>query len=258
MSVATMPCVTNRAVLFTLMAKDWRTFRVPVIALVVLGLGAYGYGLVTIYSSYKDAPYVPATSWCMAVISSTFLATAISALIAAAFGGIAIAGERADRTATFVEILPVSRRQIVASKWLVTLMIFIATLALHLFIGLIAYVFYLRSIRFEYHAPTSIMPTQMDLFWFVPLLLTPFILCLFSVAWLLGSFIKSAAISACVSIATTIAGCLFATQFLFKQLPRWRNDLNYEEIFVPAGMALIFAIPCLILGTLIYLKRVEP
>jgi ABC-type transport system involved in multi-copper enzyme maturation permease subunit len=76
----------------------------------------------------------------------------VVALIAAAFGGLAIAGERADRTGDFLAMLPVSRLQIPLSKWLISL----ATLGVCLTLPLLVAFWFFRHGTPE-HAHTTAM-----------------------------------------------------------------------------------------------------
>ena len=106
--------VSNLHIMRALLAKDWRLFRVPTIALVLVAVGCYLLGgAAALHEHLENAGHD-------SLFAGTVFAAVFTALVASAFGGAAIAGERSDRTADFIALLPVTRRQIILSKWLVS------------------------------------------------------------------------------------------------------------------------------------------
>jgi hypothetical protein len=95
--------VLNWRIMPTLIAKDWRLYRVHLIALLVTSAGCYALGLMGAFYRLPD-PYGPRDSF----YAASIIAANLTALLAAAFGGMAIAGERSDRTADFLSLLPVN------------------------------------------------------------------------------------------------------------------------------------------------------
>jgi ABC-type transport system involved in multi-copper enzyme maturation permease subunit len=107
----------------------WREYRLN--RLILIAGGAFfvlPYAIVGLmvlvgwYRSYELAGHVHelASHLIGAWMTSTFAAQLVIALLA----GNALAGERTDRSAEFVAYLPLSRRRIVASKVLITLLAF--------------------------------------------------------------------------------------------------------------------------------------
>jgi ABC-type transport system involved in multi-copper enzyme maturation permease subunit len=109
------PAVSNWQIMRALIAKDWRFFRVPMIALLITGTGCYTVAAVAIFFLHPDPREYEL------LCHSSVLAINLTGLLASVLGGMAIAVERSERTADFVGLLPVSRSQIVLSKWLVSI-----------------------------------------------------------------------------------------------------------------------------------------
>jgi ABC-type transport system involved in multi-copper enzyme maturation permease subunit len=234
------PVVANVRIMRALIAKDWRLYRLPVIGLIVAGVGAYFLAIGA--ESFSGWTFTLARI----LEDASFIALLLTALLASAFGGIGLAGERNERTAEFTALLPVTRNQIVTSKILVAGAVL---LAFTLFYALLYFLFAnadddwtFRSVR-----ENAVQLLECE----IGCLLT-----LYGVAWLVSTFSTSAAISACVSIAVT-AGML-ASVSLRMHTRYDRGELGTEAAFYNelAITTSIVGLSCLIAGTIYYLRRV--
>jgi ABC-type transport system involved in multi-copper enzyme maturation permease subunit len=55
-------------------------------------------------------------------------------------------GERSDRTADFIGLLPVTRKQIILSKWLISIIVLAGCAAFHSVSAIVGTIYYLRRI----------------------------------------------------------------------------------------------------------------
>jgi hypothetical protein len=77
--------------------------------------------------------------------------------------------------------------------------------------------------------------------------------CLFGVAWLFGTFLNTAPISACISIA------IFVTAMLLAGLCMEKRELKDWQVQLIAGsVGFAIGLPSLIGGSIYYLKRIAP
>ncbi|MFT3785179.1 MAG: ABC transporter permease [Tepidisphaeraceae bacterium] len=180
-----------RSLMLTLIAKDLRVFRTPLIGLILLGVAAYAFfGVwITTLNSWRETR---TSDWFEALGAGAMMGLGLSALVASAFGGMSIAGERTDRTALFMAMLPVRRGQILFSKAVAGGMLILGVMLIHLAIAILAFLTASRVSGGSVAEMASFVrqiakPT---------LLAFPMAYCCFSVAWLAGTFIRSAAISA--------------------------------------------------------------
>ena len=223
--------------IIALIKKDWGLNRVPI----------YG-GLLLIASPYIVAGAFAPTAhepWRRQQICDSFMLAAVMAdiltlLLAAVFGGAALAQERRERWADFLAMMPISRARIVASKLIVATLVLGAMWGINFAVFAIAY-------KHRYVSPG----VQDNVYNFA--VSSVGLLMLFGVAWLFSSFLSSPAVAAIVSIAM---GC--GAVFWPGILPTAFRD----RINVPA--TLMFAIDIsmgllgLAIGTYHYLRRVEP
>jgi ABC-type transport system involved in multi-copper enzyme maturation permease subunit len=232
--------VSNLEVMRVLFAKDWRLFRAPMIALIVVGLGCY---LIALFNVLYPQTQQPAReSW----LTAAAISFELTGLLASAFGGVAIAGERADRTANFVAMLPVTRFQIILSKWLVSISMISAFAVLHLLV--IGICTLARSYTYPGDGRLG------DLQWAIALeVWIGFTASLFGIAWLLGTFLRSGPISACISIAVTIASFLVPAMLLDGGIHGGK-----DPSLVVAPLTIFIGVLCTIGGACYYTRRVAP
>ena len=219
-----------------LLAKDFRFFRVPMIAMIILGCSCYIVALMTM-----DEPSVAQESrgW-KHVNPEQFVHAAefnivLIALIAAVLGGMAIAGERRERSAEFIALLPVARWHIVLSKWLISLGITLVAAVTHTCVG-----WWFES-HWGWHELDEI---QM---WVCTCL------AMFGIAWVLGSFLGSATLSSCTGIGLTLAMMIVIEVSVHdSQLKVYSSQR--VMLYCLGGVAVL----SLIGGTAVIYKRVAP
>lgn len=125
----------SHGIYLTLVRKDWRVFRAPVIATLLVGTVPYvidalvspvarGDLFTAAIRSSKNVAHV--------VGDSAMLAVVLTTLLAAAYGGAAFAAERRERSADFLALLPANRLAIAASKAFVALVCLTFAVAVHL------------------------------------------------------------------------------------------------------------------------------
>jgi len=237
--------VSSIRVMPALLAKDWRLYRLPIIGLIVAGVGAYL--LAAGGESYAHADLARYSHYVqnhhplfLTLEEASLLAGFLTALLASTFGGVAVAGERNDRTADFVALLPVSRGQIITSKFVVAGSALLAFTLFH------ALMFVLWASLMGSEAYRSIRAGALVFFgWQMGCLLS-----FFAVAWLVGTFTASSAINACISIAVTIAALLW----MFRP-PYFGSTRLYGD---HTTTFLSLALSCLFAGTIYYLRRIAP
>ena len=229
------PSVTHLATMKALIAKDVRYYRVPMLALLITGSTCYVVAVIAVLSSHTDDK--PRQFMAALEVASGF-ATMVVGLIAAAFGGIALAGERADRTAEFMEMLPVRRFQIVLSKCLVSLSMLFICLVFHMTVAMCLIDRQMRSTDLVYTLAV----------------IDGLSLSCYGVAWLLGSFLKSGPVSACVAIGVTVSSALLSTTTV-----KWfSSDLSHREPLAIAIVTAWMGLASLIVGSLHYARKIAP
>ncbi len=242
---------SNLQILRTLVAKDWRLFRVPMVALIFVGVGAYVLATMSIVDddlSQRHNPNLSMSPASSVVAAASMGAIALTGLIACAPGGVAIAGERADRSGDFMALLPVPRAQIILSKLLTSAMMLGLFVLIHLMVaGSILFNdgFHRAAPGFQQHIWTTLAA---DLVWLIGTTV-----CLFGVGWFFSTFLNSGPISACVSIAvTSIAMVVTAVLMDGHHVGPWYGQLT------SAAVAFAIGLPSLIGGVVYYLKRIAP
>jgi len=225
--------VSNLQIMRALLAKDWRLFRLPMIGLLVVAAICYGLSGVAALARHSDK--LPSQD---ALFPASIFAAILTALVASAFGGVAIAGERSDRTADFLALLPVTRRQIIFSKLLVGGLAVGTWETVHVAVGL--------AVLVQAHGG-CVYPQgywAQALGWLIGCTVS-----FFGVAWLLSTFTTSAAISACVSLAIPLGTTLLID---LNVDGRWSVPAITGSTMLPVGLASLIA------GTIYYLRRVAP
>jgi ABC-type transport system involved in multi-copper enzyme maturation permease subunit len=183
-------------VLRALIIKDFCTLRVPIYGAIVSGIGCY---VIAVAADLLAGWHWNAVQQSMTgpgvLVRASQSAIVVTAILAAVFGGMAIAGERADQTADFIALLPVTRGQIIVSKLAVCAFSMLSAIGFHLLILLRVW------------GLGDWQPTIRE--WSAAILILSGCICsLFGVAWLLGTFLRSAPMSACAAIAVTIGSLM--------------------------------------------------
>lgn len=212
--------------IWTLIRKDCRVFRAPIIAVAFMLILPH---LITLYDRWATYANPMGPSYFDRTLAGyaevgLFMAT----IMCAVFGGAAFALERADRSAQFLAMLPVTREQIVVSKMIVTLGVLVAMVAINLL------TLYLTE---RQHPP----------FWLIDERPVAVFLAsqplLFGLAWLLSTRLRSATIAASIAL-----GAAFASPFIFTS-------------YMPAGFMWIhvgLGALAWVIGTVVYVRSVEP
>ena len=236
-----------------LLAKDWRLFRLPLSALVAVGLGCYPITVAAVLGgSEANAAYY--------LFNAAMLACEVTAVLASVFGGAALTGERADHTADFLNTLPVTRSQIIVSKWMVCMIMVGASLGLHSLVALIFWRLETSGSRATLALPIWVQRAygpawSLAAYWeSASAFAAACIISLFGVAWGLSAFTKSGPICACASIAVTIATVVLAKNGLGDPRLVGAWEAAYRLALPPAAIGL----SSLVAGTLYYLRRVAP
>jgi ABC-type transport system involved in multi-copper enzyme maturation permease subunit len=241
-------------ILRTLIAKDWRLFRVPMIALIIVGMGCYLLAAAAFsYNSLHESGTEPRGRLIVEMIfSASISANGLTCFIACALGGIAIAGERADRTGTFIGLLPVTRLQIILSKLLTSMLILGIFAVFHLLVGAICIACGAPIAAFHNTLRQLIHNGLFDFIEAAGMWLG-FATSLFGVGWLFSTFLNSGPISACIAIAVTAVAMMSVTLCL--------DGRNIAEWVPPVVATLVgfgIGLPSLIGGSAYYLRRIAP
>jgi len=241
--------VSNLQIMRALLAKDWRLCRTMMIGLIALGAACYLIiGSLALYSS----AIIDFDSVLGSVCIAALIACVVSSSVASAFGGAAIAGERIDRTADFLAVLPVTRLQIALSKLTVsTIMLGLCT-AFHLSVAALSFLVAIHLDFLRQNSPDethrAVIEISMETACWLGCTAS-----FFGVAWLLSSFMRSATISAGASLGLTI--------FVFISLAIPRSDFLARQVEMAPKLGLVpllLGLVSLIAGTLYYLRRVAP
>jgi ABC-type transport system involved in multi-copper enzyme maturation permease subunit len=221
---------------YALVAKDCRLFRAPIFALVVV---AVVYGLAPLVMQP-----IPLSSISATLYPRSIFACMLTSLLAAVFGGTAIAGERRNQTADFLATLPVKRIQIVTSKLIISFSMLATCGAFHA----------RMAQKFETAAVSEVTAFLASSNWTVAMtVLSSCAACMFGVAWLFSTFSRSGPISTFASLVVTGGLYRMVTQI-------FRADLaihSYALLMLTGSMWTV-GVASFLVGTIYYLVRVEP
>ena len=220
--------------MYTLMRKDWRVYRAPVIGTVVLGVGPY-----LLYGLMAMTMLPPNNGWRLTTLAAT-ASLACLAVVASAFGGMAWAAERAERTATFTALLPPTRLQQSASKLAVATAWLIPCFLLDAGVGLASTALG-GSARFHSAMPAD-FPT-------VAVNIATFGIAAFGIAWASSSVLNSSAISAAIGLVTCVMSAV-----VIGVLPV--SGVTHQLIWFVTSLAL--GVTAVVAGTAVQRCRVAP
>lgn len=223
--------------MIALLQKDFRVYRWAFIAAITAILAPYFlviflafYNIVVGEGHRLDGIFdlFPILSLCACVA------------VAAIFGGSAFSVERRDRSAEFLAMVPVDRWQIICSKCLVPIPAL-------LFVWFVITTFSIvTSFRNDFSG--AIPRADNGNIAIVYALTSGTMIGVFGVAWLIGLFVNSPAISASAALMI-----LFATGFFLRlQFP----DVRLDSLLFPCSMVL--GVGCFLLGIVFYVTRVSP
>jgi ABC-type transport system involved in multi-copper enzyme maturation permease subunit len=230
-----------------LLWKDYRVNRLVFIAALVLLVLPHALAAVLAIRAmgWRLGGDVPAHYFVESSVSSVVVLQLMLAFV----GGNAIAGERVDRSAEFFAYIPVTRRRAVVSKLLVSLAVLSLIWLPNLVILALGAAGVSPEDRLRFLPPWPLLPT---------VAITG--LTFFCVAWLLSSMLESPTFSVCTGLIVPFLvwmGTIWTVHLL--KLDRWPYELNAETFFGWYwGLCLAISAACFPVGTLYYLRRVEP
>ena len=225
------------SVMWTLMKKDWRVYRGPV---VLLAAGAVFWCLVQITGEQRGFGgtltfggwYMPGGTAFTRFVTNwmPFFSNAYAAIVAAAFGAAAFAVERREGSANFLGTMPASRWEIVLSKYLVI------------------YACFLVSGLWQELALSVLLHTNpAAILVFVPADWPPLGMGTFGVAWALSMTVRSASVAGIMAAAP-----LIVADALLWEPGDWQHMMQTGAIYGVIGAVLFVA------STIWYLRRVAP
>jgi hypothetical protein len=234
----------NVRVMRTLLAKDWRLYRPQMISLLVLAAACYLIVAITGADYYRKG-----SKWARVIDTGAITSIFSTAVVASAFGGAAIASERADQSCNFIGVLPVTRQQIMLSKWLISFFAIGGAVLFHAgAMKLAAWgagwpkVWPWWPFEWREYAPVEL--DEKDVAFWGGLAIS-----LFGVAWLVSTFTRSAAICSAVSTAVTAGATMV---FLFKASRRGYVLDTDSVLLFWIGVSAMAA------GAIYYSRRVSP
>ena len=229
--------------LLTLMRKDWRVFRGPVIASIILG--AVPYAVILAASFVPDHYHTPwQKQFVDSIPGAATCSLIVTGVIAAAFGSAAFAVERNDRSADFLLLLPPRRIDILLSKLAVLVPWLIFCFAIHCIVCAIG----VLAVRDNYANFGEFRGTQEPLE-----NLACGVIMLFGMSWMFSTFLRSTAISMCIPIVIVVATGAFVG--LASSMLEWTQEKTLGTWCVFSS---VVGLVCFAAGTAHYLRRVEP
>jgi ABC-type transport system involved in multi-copper enzyme maturation permease subunit len=237
-----------------LLKKDWRVNRTPIYGTIAVMASLTLMNLLNwLIVWHKNEPTMHqdlAWSLAQAFEGNAILYVYGAAWMAAIFGSMAFAHERGERSADFLAMLPLRKLTALISKIIVPAVCMGCAFGLILAFHIAAYVARLQS-RNYYQMMTPGPPAMNAYGQIVALWLM-----LFGIAWLLSTFLKFPGLCACIAIATTVIS-LIILEDIFVPIERYSND---SGIIMPyfGIVGACSGLACFIVGSIYYLKRIEP
>jgi ABC-type transport system involved in multi-copper enzyme maturation permease subunit len=221
----------------------WKDFRVTLpimIAAVFIWIVAHAIAAVSMTFFAAHHNRLDAQSWVEMVFGVSTATLVFSQLLIGALGANAMATERGDRSAEFLFYLPLTRRQMLASKLFVAVVVALAIWLWHLLVLEIVCPALLHFV------PSERLPSYA--------VVVASGLSLFGAAWFASSFMRSTAYSLLASLALFAAiGAVF---FNTVQVWDWPSPQTREVWFV--GIHLTLGLVGYCAGTWYFTRRVEP
>jgi ABC-type transport system involved in multi-copper enzyme maturation permease subunit len=228
-----------------LLRKDLRVYRDVILANIILIAAIYSIAAIAVFS---DQHQTNPKDWLEGIIGSAVGSIAITCLLAGAYGGVAFAQERRERSAHFLAMLPVARRPIVLSKCVVSIFSQVAFIAANVLVLFIAAT-YLTVVYGERPDLKGLAPTAI-----LDLCITAM---LFGSGWLLSAMLESSSIATSISIGGTIILNVLIALIVQRRMAINGSSENFS-ILACSLTSLPIGVACFVYGTVYYLKRVEP
>ena len=223
-----------------LLWKDLRVNLPIMVAAVVIWTAAHTVAgaVLLLYAGHEQR--TDAVSWSLALTRVTAASLMFSQVLIGALGANAMAAERGDRSAEFLFCLPATRRQILASKFVVAWAIVLAIWLWHVFIlEIICPAFGAGVIARGLPSYSSVAVSGFSVF---------------GGAWLASSFMKSTAYALLLGMTPfAVIGILFMNNVVLKG---WPPEATRESWYL--GIHLTLGVLAFAAGTWYFARRVEP
>jgi ABC-type transport system involved in multi-copper enzyme maturation permease subunit len=242
--------------MFALIRKEWRLNRVVLIGCLVTMVMPYAITVANLllnpprFSTYEPRHYIQAIQF------AAYTCLVITVILAAAFGGLTFAGERRERTAEFLGMLPVSRGAIIVSKLVVPLACLIVLVTVHLLV--------LRACIAWADRVAVLLQGAEEGILFGAAGAASFGVALFGIAWGLSVFLRSPAIAAATALGIGV-GMFFGMMEWADRAQQYLRDRYFPRaevddvaVTVIALTALVVGVAAIIGSSLYYRRRVEP
>jgi len=240
--------------MFALLKKDFRFFRLPMLATLLLAAVTYLIGYILTFTPTRY--YEPwSRRWVEAYTACAAIGLAITIVMAIAFAGTSIATERSDRTLDFLTMLPPRRWQVLLSKIAVAIPFLGFCTAVHFAILLIGYY---QGANHIYQGTNDmstwgISSEEFNHLMFVTELWGSGTIMACGVAWMFSTFLRSSVI--CTGIAIAVLVAVGATVGILADANRWSEDISaalWWSVSLPIGIATF------VTGWFFYTCRVQP
>ena len=221
-----------------LLWKDYRQNRSLLVAAGVFLLLPYAFVVVLGVVELLADDHSYGVAWAQYFATAGLTGLVLSVVLSAFIAGNAVAGERADRSAEFAAILPISRRSGILSKALLAVT---ACVLMWLGNGLVLNLTLMKSI--------SRSPMSLDV---VPVLAATTVFA-FGVSWLVSTLVSrpaTAAVSGLGSVAI-----LWMALLILEEAGNIDADAFAVWYWV---LCLLLGTGCFVAGVVCYLRRVEP
>jgi len=218
-----------------LLWKDLRLARPILVVAAILLIAPHGIAVLMAYHGHSRL----AGNLRGSVVVSLFLAQIPLLLL----GGLAMAGERQDRSAEFLACQPVPRSRILLSKLLVVFALVAVTWTVNLAVLAIALIPNAATLD-HLEVMTSLLP---------PIIAAILGQAFFGMAWLFSSWLESPTFAACAGLVVPIA-VMGGISWIIHLL-----GITEGQFLVASASAwLALALAGFVGGTVHYLRRVEP
>jgi ABC-type transport system involved in multi-copper enzyme maturation permease subunit len=229
-----------------LLRKDWRLNRVPFYGLAAMVVVGYLIVIAAfLFNVYYDKGHsVSRRGNFISIFVFEFLPAgavigmSLTMLVAGAFGGTAFAQERREGWGDFLANMPVSRWNVIFSKLIVGFACIVVLFSVNVAIAWLACLYSPRTEAFS-----DLLQIAAHLGFAA--------MSIFGTAWLLSTFLKSDAISACAALAVNVAAAgIVALVFL--------NSKGDTVSLVIIALDGTLAVATIVAGSVYYARRIAP
>jgi ABC-type transport system involved in multi-copper enzyme maturation permease subunit len=227
----------------TLLQKDFCLYRAPFYTAAVAIVAPW---LLAMVAMFYDLLVRPSRDLINVFEMASMFGVVSAIIVAAIFGGFAFSVERRERSSDFLAMLPVSRSQVMTSKFFISLGPLIVLWLIH------ASTFFLVT---AYEGSINNTGEIADKFTTTFAISSAAMIMVFGIAWLMGLFIKSPSISASIGLITLLASGFFIRLMLDDQDPGY-GQFGFGAVFF--AWAMVIGIVCFLIGALVFRNRVRP